>query len=75
MERVFEIHFGRVAKHYAIPFIDTTKESLKDTPSCIKISPGKTPQEIAWQKFGVLRTSRDSGLPLSGAPVARRDTR
>jgi hypothetical protein len=30
MERVFEIHFERVAKHYAIPFMDTTKESLKD---------------------------------------------
>jgi hypothetical protein len=30
MERVFEIHFVRVSKHYTIPFIDTTKESLKD---------------------------------------------
>jgi hypothetical protein len=38
----------------------------------IKISSGKTPREIAWQKFG---TSRDSGLPLSGAPVALLDTR
>jgi hypothetical protein len=30
MERVFEIHFERVAKHYEIPLMDTTKESLED---------------------------------------------
>jgi|TergutMp193P3_1026864.scaffolds.fasta_scaffold22799_2 hypothetical protein len=25
MERVFEIHFERMAKHYAAPFVETTK--------------------------------------------------
>lgn len=29
MERVFEIHFERITKHYAIPFMDIAKESLK----------------------------------------------
>jgi hypothetical protein len=29
MERIFEIHFERIAKHYAIPFMDTAKESFK----------------------------------------------
>jgi hypothetical protein len=26
MERIFEIHFERLAKHYALPFVETTKK-------------------------------------------------